>query len=176
MNTTRALAVGAVLALSAGFAACGDDDDDASGDTTSVTVDAGADATSAADDSADITATTDTTAAGAEATAPMGSVSEDVAADCQAIQDLSESLPTADAPALGDEITDEYKDSLREAVDALEDIDLQSDRGDAARDSLVDDLNTAIDADTWTEELQALGASEELTTFGAMCAATLTES
>ncbi len=170
MNTTRALAVGAVLALAAGFASCGDDDD-ASGDTTSVTVDAGAEATSA-DDGGDATSADD----GGETTAPMGSVSEDVAADCQAIQDLSESLSTADAPALGDEISDEYKDSLREALDALEDVDLQSDEGDAARDSLVDDLNTAIDADTWTEELQALGASEELTTFGAMCAAALAES
>jgi len=165
MIKTRALAASAVLAMAAGFAACGDDDD-ASGDTTSVTVVAGADATSADATSADD---------GAEATAPMGSVSEDVAADCQAIQDLSESLSTADAPAVGEAVTDEYKDSLREAVEALEDIDLQSDEGDAARDSLVDDLNTAIDADTWTEELQALGASEEMTTFGAMCAAALTE-
>lgn len=166
MIKTRALAASAVLAMAAGFAACGDDDDDASGDTTSVTVVAGADATSADATSADDEA---------EATAPMGSVPEDVAADCQAIQDLSESLSTADAPAVGEAVTDEYKDSLREAVEALEDIDLQSDEGDAARDSLVDDLNTAIDADTWTEELQALGASEEMTTFGAMCAEALTE-
>jgi len=175
MIKTRALAASAVLAMAAGFAACGDDDDDASGDTTSVTVDAGGDATSADDDS-DTTAAGEATGTEAEPAAPSGSVPDDVTADCQAIQDLSESLPTADAPAVGEDVTDEYKDSLREAVEALEDIDLQSDEGDAARDSLVDDLNTAIDADTWTEELQALGASEEMMTFGAMCAATLTES
>ena len=49
MKKTRALAVGAVLALALGTAACGDDDDDDGGDGSTpaavTTPDAGADTT-----------------------------------------------------------------------------------------------------------------------------------
>ncbi len=49
MKKTRALAVGAVLALALGTAACGDDDDDDGGDDSTpaavTTPDAGADTT-----------------------------------------------------------------------------------------------------------------------------------
>ena len=98
-------------------------------------------------------------------------ISDEQAADCAAFEELNESLPDVDAPAVGEEISDEYKDEARSAIEQLEDLDLQSDEAQAARDSLVDDINAVVDADTMTDELQALGASEELIAFGQICAA-----
>jgi hypothetical protein len=178
MKTTFALA--ACAALSLAVASCGDDDDDdASGDTTAVTV-ADSDETSpssadtasagtAADDAADATSADTGSAAGD--TAPAIEISDEQAADCAAFEELNESLPDVDPPAVDEEISDEYKDEARSAIEQLEELDLQSDEAQAARDSLVDDINQLVDADTMTEELQALGASEELIAFGEICAA-----
>ena len=80
-------------------------------------------------------------------------------------------MPEANPPDVGEEITDEYKDDARDAIEQLEGLDLQSEEGQAAIDSLIDDINTLVDADTMTEELQSLGASEELLAFGQICAA-----
>ncbi len=180
MKKSRAFAAGAVLALALGAAACGDDDDDASGGTTALTAaanDSGTEpadaATTPAEDGTATTSASEDTAGGTEATVASVSVPEDVAADCEAFTELGASLSTVETPEVGDEISDEYRDSLHEAIDALEGLDLESDEGKDARDSLVDDLNTAADADTWTEELQALGSSEEMVTFGTMCASQL---
>ena len=176
----KTLALAACAALSLAVAACGDDDDDAaSGDSSTLTI-AESDATSPspvdtatggteAADGAD--ATSVDTGASTGDTAAAIEVSDEQAADCTAFEELNESLPDVDAPAVGEEITEEYKDDARSAIEQLEDLDLQSDEGQAARDSLVDDINELVDADTMTEELQALGASEELIAFGEICAA-----
>ena len=166
----KTLALAACAALSLAVAACGDDDDDddASDDTTGVLVadtnSAGTDADAAGATSADTEAATGETAAAVE-------VSDEQAADCAAFEELNESLPDVDPPAVGEEITDDYKDEARSAIEQLEELELQSDEAQAARDSLVDDINQLVDADTMTEELQALGASEELVAFGEICAA-----
>ena len=170
MKTTLTLA--ACAALSLAVAACGDDDDDASDGTTQLTV-AESDATSpAGTDAGDAGAATsaDTGAAPADTAAAI-EVSDEQAADCAAFEELNESLPDVDPPAVGEEITDEYKDDARSAIEQLEELELQSDEAQAARDSLVDDINQLVDADTMTEELQALGTSEELIAFGEICAA-----
>ena len=176
MKKTFALA--ACAALSLAVAACGDDDDDAAGGDSSALTIAESDETSPspadtatdgteADDGADATSA-DTGAATGDTAAIE--ISDEQAADCAAFEELNESLPDVDAPAVGEEITDEYKDEARSAIEQLEDLDLQSDEAQAARDSLVDDINTVVDADTMTDELQALGASEELIAFGQICA------
>ena len=111
------------------------------------------------------------TGAATEDSGPPSRSPTSKAADCDAFEELNESLPDVDVPAVGEEINDEYKDDARSAIEQLEDLDLQSDEAQAARDSLVDDINAVVDADTMTEELPALGASEELIAFGEICAA-----
>lgn len=179
MKKTYALA--ACAAFTIGFAACGDDDDDASGDTTAVTIAAGAPDTEAADetDAADDTATTvagevaDTASAGTE---PAVEVSDDEAADCQDFADLLSDLPELDQPAVGDELSDDFKDGIGEIVDGLEGLDLRTDGAQAARDSLVNDFNELADADTMTEELQQLGDADEVLAFDEICIAANTDS
>ena len=160
MKTTLALA--ACAALSVAVAACGDDDDDSTDEPVVTVADSDEPSPSAAD--------TESAGTAAE-TAPAVEISDEQAADCAAFEELNESLPDVDPPAVGEEISDEYKDEARSAIEQLEELDLQSDEAQAARDSLVDDINQLVDADTMTEELQALGASEELIAFGEICAA-----
>ena len=112
-----------------------------------------------ADDGADATSADTGAATGGTAAVE---ISDEQAADCATFEELNESLPEVDAPAVGEEISDEYKDEARSAIEQLEELDLQSDEAQAAHDSLVDDINTMVDANTMTDELQALGASEEL--------------
>jgi hypothetical protein len=177
MKTTLVLA--ACAALSVAVSACGDDDDDSTDDPPAVTVadsdetsPTSADTESAGTTAGDATgATSADTGAAAGETAPAVEISDEQAADCAAFEELNESLPDVDPPAVGEEISDEYKDEARSAIEQLEELDLQSDEAQAARDSLVDDVNQLVDADTMTEELQALGASEELIAFGQICAA-----
>ena len=169
MKKTFALAACATLSLA--IAACGDDDDDASGDgagsePAAVTVDDGDETSPSPVDSAPAE-----TGAPTEDSGTAVEISEEQAADCDAFEELNESLPDVEVPAVGEEVDDEYKDDARSAIEQLEELDLQSDEAQAARDSLIDDINAVIDADTMTEELAALGASEELIAFGEICAA-----
>ena len=180
MKTSFAVAACAVLSLA--VAACGDDDDDAAtGDSTELTTPdlagtAAADSAAAdetvADETVADTAPTASDGAG-EATEAAADITEEQAADCAAFEELYQSLPAIDAPDVGEELTDDYKDEARSAIEQLEDLDLQSDEGRAARESLVDDMNELLDADTMTEELQTLGASDEIVTFGQICASSL---
>jgi hypothetical protein len=151
MNKVRLLAACAALTFVA--AACGDDDDDASGDTAPATVAA------QADDGP-------TASAGGEA------VSE-VAADCQAlVSALSEVAEDGPAdPAVGDEITDEYKDAVQSLVDAIDDVDLQSDEVQAAVDQQLEVAEDILDADEWTEELQT-ATQDASTPLTEVCAPT----
>jgi hypothetical protein len=134
VNKVRLLAACAALALVA--AACGDDDDDASGDT--------APATNAVQAEESPTAT-----AG-------GEVDSEVADDCEAlISALSEVGEDGPAdPAVGEEISDEYKDAVQSLVDALNDVDLQSDEVQSALDQQLEVAEDILDSDEWTEELQ----------------------
>lgn len=183
MKKPTALATCAVLAIT--FAACGDDD--ASDDTTALTVPAGAELTTPA--TADASGAGDATVAPLDATvATLGgatdsagadaaesspaSVPDGVAADCEEIAGTIGDEPP-DQPEIGNEISDDFKDFIRATIDDLEALDLESDEGEAARDSFVEDLNTLADADTMTEELSNLGQSDEIAAFDALCSSAL---
>ena len=155
MKKTRAMVACAALAVT--VAACGDDDD-ASGDAALSTVEPAPEATPA-----DVAADT-----AAEA-------SDDVIADCEAFEAVIREQSDVEPPEMGDEISGEFEDSIRSIVDDFEGLDLSSDEGESARDSFVDDLNTLADADTMTEELQTLGQSDAVATFGALCATALVD-
>lgn len=156
-NWTRALAACAALAIT--IAACGDDDGTAPDDTTPAgTADAGQGT------------------AGMVSPPESMAVSDDVVADCQMFESLVDGLPEIDAPAVGEEISDDYRDAIRGSADGIEVLDLVSDEGRAARDSLVEGLDAVADADTMTEELQMLGESDDLVAFGAMCQSMLESS
>jgi hypothetical protein len=182
MKTSRLLAASAACAaLALTAAACGDDDDDASGDTTLATIaptdettpgtaaggepgptTTGAAAATAAPGTAGPTTTgaaAGTAPAGTGApTAPAGTVSPEVAADCQLVfETLQEATADVDLqgdPEVGGEISDEYKDGVQSLVDAAEDLELSSDEVQEGVDALVAFGNEVIDADTWTEEMQ----------------------
>ena len=166
MKQTFALA--AVAALSLAVAACGDDDDDdaAGGGTAAVTI-----ADSGDTASEPVGSEPGDTGSPTGAGGTVGDITDAQAADCAAFGELSESLSDVEAPEVGEEISDEYKDEARSAIEQLEDLDLQTDEADAARDSLIDDINEVIDADEMTEELRSLGASDELIAFGQIGAA-----
>ena len=167
----KTLALAACAALSIGFASCGDDDDD-DPVTEAPADDAGT--TAAGDDT--VTTTADgggtTEPAGAEATQPPASLTGDdaeVLADCQALQTaLGEPL---DAPEVGGEITDEYRDQLDGARQTLDDLDLETDDAVAARDALVDMINQIAESDTMTQELRDLEENlpDDVNAFGERC-------
>lgn len=159
-NLPRALATCAAFAIT--FAACGDDDT-ASDDTTPFALESSGDTNPAGP--ADAGQGT----VGEPSPSPSMSVPDDVAADCLMFEELVDALPEIDAPAAGEEISDDYRDAIRGSAEEIEALDLASDEGRAARDSLVDGLNTVADADTMTEELQSLGDSDDLVAFGHMC-------
>ena len=85
-----------------------------------------------------------------------GEADSDVAADCQALASaLSEVTEDGPAdPAVGEEISDEYKDAIQSLVDAINDVDLQSDEVQSAVDQQLEVAEDILDADEWTEELQ----------------------
>jgi hypothetical protein len=169
MRKSRLLAAGAALTLL--VAACGDDDDDAASDDTS------APATIAAPAGGATTPSDGTAAegAGADATVDAGGVSPELAADCETVvAAFSEIEAAPDDPDVGEEISDEYKDSLRGVVDDLENLDLQTDEVRDAVASLVDFANEVIDADTWSEEFET-SAQASFTPLTDACAAAIAE-
>jgi hypothetical protein len=153
VNKVRVLAACAAVTLVA--AACGDDDD-------------------ASDDTA---AATNVVEPEASPTGTAGSATDpEVAADCQALvsalSDVAEDGP-AD-PTLGEEISDEYKDAVRSLLDAIDEVDLQSDEVQAAVDQQRQVAEDILDADEWTEELQT--ATQEVTPLAEVCAGALAAS
>ena len=64
---------------------------------------------------------------------------------------------------------------MQELIDAVEDVDLQTDEVQSAVDSVVDFGNELIDADTWTEEIQA-DSQDAFTPLTEACAATFATS
>ena len=60
-----------------------------------------------------------------------------------------------DDPEVGEEISDEYKDFLQGVIDDLEDVDLETDEVQGARDAFVDFGNEVLDSDTWSDELES---------------------
>jgi hypothetical protein len=182
MRKSPLLAAAAVAALTLTAAACGDDDD-AADDTSAVTVAAAETAAPAATAAAADTATpagtdgsTDTLPAVPtvpDVTLPGSGASPAQAADCQAVgQAVLEFEDSPPDPEVGEEISDEYKDAFRPAVEALEDLELETDEVQAAVDSLIDFGNQILDSDTWTEDIDA-GAEEATTPLFNLCAATL---
>ncbi len=167
MNRVRLLA--ACAALSLVVAACGDDDD-ASGDTT---IAPAVEATTA--DTADAGATA--TSLAASPSLPGGDASPEVVADCQAVVTAGSGVvgEEPDAPAVGEEISDEYKDFVESVRDTLEDIDLETDEVQAAVDEQIDFANDILDADEWTEELQTQGENV-FAPLTEVCAATFATS
>jgi hypothetical protein len=101
-----------------------------------------------------------------------GAASDDTnVEDCNVVlAAFSDIEVTSDAPEVGEEISDVYKDTLREVVDNLENLDLQSDEVRAAVASLIDFANEVIDADTWSEEFET-SAPASLTPLTEACAA-----
>ena len=177
MNKVPLLAACAALTLVA--AACGDDDDDASDGTAPATVatpaTAAAPAATAAAAEPTTAGTGDPSVEGSGATVPpwpTGEIDPDVAADCEAIRtSFTEVLVDApEDPAVGDEITDEYKDFMQSVVDALDDLDLSADEVQDAVDGASDFGNNVLDAEEWTEELQA-ESQEALNPVAEVCAA-----
>jgi hypothetical protein len=192
VNKVRLLAACAALTLV--VAACGDDDDDASGDSAPATNaaprTAAAPAATAADAEPTTAGTGDPSVAAVEGggaaatvdtgvdavpTLPGSDASPEVVADCQAVGEFILGQGEGpDGPSVDEEISDDYKDFLEGVRDGLEDLDLETDEVQSAVDSLVDFSNEAVDADTWTEELE----SEGVEAFGPLndaCAATLSE-
>jgi len=145
MRRTAALATCAALAIT--FAACGDDDDDAAGDSTPVTADAG----------------------DAGAGEGSGDADPELVADCQAYVDATADLEAPEAPTIDEEISDETKDAAQQAIDASESIDLQSGELDDAIGQFVDALQAIVDGDTFTQEMQdnGIAAGEAI---GTICA------
>ncbi len=163
MKKSRLLAACAALILLA--AACGDDDDDAASDDTS--------AATIAAPAGGATTPSDGTLADA---APAEGASPDLAEDCQAVvAAFADIEATPDVPEeVGEEISDEYKDTLRGIVDDLENLDLQTDEVRDAVGSLVDFANEVIDADTWSEEFDT-SAQASFTPLTEACAAAIAE-
>ena len=121
---TKVRLIAACAALAVTAVACGDDDDDASGDIS-------------------------------PAPSPSGDDPE-LAADCATLFAFTEDeMQTAEVFTLseGDEITDEHRDQVDELIGQLEDLDLQSDEGQDARDLLVDLANEIRDTDEVTADL-----------------------
>jgi hypothetical protein len=168
MRKSRPLAAAAALTLF--VAACGDDDDAASDDTSAA-------ATIAAPAGGATTPSAGTAAegAGADVTVAAAGVSAELAEDCDAVVAAFSDIEAApDDPEVGEEISDEYKDSLREVVGDLENLDLQTDEVRDAVGSLVDFANEVIDADTWSEESET-SAQASFTPLTDACAAALAE-
>jgi hypothetical protein len=143
MNKVRLLAACAAVTLAA--AACGDDDDDASGDSA-------------------LASNAVATAAESPTASAGGEIDPEVAEDCQAlVSALSEVTEDGPAdPAVGEEISDEYKDAVQSLVDAINEVDLQSEEVQSAVDQQLDVAEDILDADEWTEELQT--ATQDATT------------
>ena len=68
----------------------------------------------------------------------------------------------------GDEITDEYREQVDELIGELEELDLETDEAQDARDALVDVANEFLDADEISEDL---GSEQfaEFETFTTTC-------
>jgi hypothetical protein len=146
---TKARLIAACAALAVTAVACGDDDDAASGDTAPRGDGAGAETEPSTAPSAD---------------------DPELAADCATLFAFTEDeMQTAEVFALreGDEITDEHREQVDELIGQLEDLDLQSDEGQDARDLLVDLANEVRDTGEVTADL----GSEQFAEFEAFATA-----
>ena len=167
----KTLALAACAALSLAVAACGDDDDDASGATTELTTAEVADTAADDSDASDTAAETDASG-DADATEPPASVSgedADLLADCTEMQTVFAESTGPDTPEIGDEITDEYRDAVNEQIGLIEDVDLNTDLAQDAREALVDWAREQLEGDTYTEEMDNAEPPSEVNEFGVRC-------
>jgi hypothetical protein len=103
-----------------------------------------------------------------------GATTDEASADdCRVVlAALADIGVTPAAPEVGEEISDDYKDTLRGIVDHLESVDVQSGEVSAAVASLVGFADEVIAAATWSQEFET-SAQASLTPLTEVCAAAL---